>query len=457
MNSDRGLLETWGNWGRLMPLDWGVLVGTLGALAGTAASAAHPATWPMMVGGTVLAGMGLVVLWAREVLSTGQVLVGAVVLRLIYFPLLPGLSDDAFRYIWDGWIQWHGINPYRFVPSSEALAPFQTAPIYEKLNSPDYYSVYPPLSQIAFAIGGLVHNFGWQASYYVTKGVLLGAELGAVVLLSRMVAAHSLLLYAWNPLVLLETAGQGHTEALLMLCLVGLVWAVRVGRGWVASLAVAGAGLVKLYPFLLGPLLLRRFGWQAVWPGAVLTGAAFLPYAASYTVPHILASVELFARLFEFNAGPYYAVKAGLRWITGTDWSKVIGPAFRGTSLVLISLVYVIDWRRSMRFARSALWILGLFYVFSSTVHPWYLLPLLGLSVLVRSPVWPWFWLGVCSTGTYLFYLGGAYWSWVWAGWGGALLSTLHLYGGHHWRRVRNALDKLSRFLHGSGGREHRP
>jgi hypothetical protein len=276
-----------------------------------------------------------------------------------------------------------------------------------------------------------------------------------MVLLSRMVEARSLLLYAWNPLVLLETAGQGHTEALLMLFLVGGVWAVRQGHGRIASLAVAGAGLVKLYPFLFGPLLVRRFGWSAVWPGALLSGCAFGPYMASYTIPHILASVELFARLFEFNAGPYYFVKEVLRWVTEQDWSKVLGPAFRTLSLMLIGGVYAVDWRRSLKFVRSALWILGLFFVLSSTVHPWYLLPVVGLAVLSKPPVWPWLWLSVCSIGTYLFYIEGPYWSWIAIGWGGALLLVLRLYGPGMWTRLRSVWMKFNSKGRRSGERDH--
>jgi hypothetical protein len=373
-------------------------------------------------------------LWRRDVLSMTTVLTGAVVLRLAFLPLLPGLTDDAFRYLWDGVLHWEGINPYRYVPSDPALHGLQDTVLFDRMNSPDYYSIYPPLSQLVFAAGALCYDAwgaGWLPAYYALKALLLGAELAGLGLLSRMGEARTVLLYAWNPLVLLETAGQGHTEALVVPLLLLAVWAVRARRGGVASLAVAAAGAVKLYPLFLGPLLLRRFGWRAVWPGALLGALLGGPYAAAYVLPHVAASVDLFARLFEFNAGLYYLVKHGFWLATGSDWSKTLGPLFRGVFLSGLPVLYVVEARWDWSFRRASLWGVGGLFVLSTTVHPWYLVPVVALAVLGARPNWPWLWLSLCSVGTYLFYVDGPYWVWIVLGWGGAAL----LAGRWVWRR----------------------
>ncbi len=391
--------------------------------------ASYQSTWPILVGTSFLGAVGLVLLWRRDVLSVREVLLGALLLRVAYFPVGPGLSDDLFRYIWDGWLQWEGINPYKFVPSDPALEPFQETTLYEKLNSKEYFSVYPPLSQVFFALGGLFYDGSWGTSYYVLKALCVGIEFGGVVLFTRLTSARNVLLYAWNPLVLIETAGQGHMDALLVPLLLASVWAVRRQRGGLASLAVAGAGLVKIYPFALGPFLLRRFGWRAVWPGAFLVLGIGLPYAAPYTLPHIKASVDLFAELFEFNAGPYYAVKHVLWAWTGADWSKTIGPFFRGLFLASLPVLYGLDAWHKWSFRRACLLLLGTLFVLSTTVHPWYLLPVIALGVMGPRPSWHWLWLGICSIGTYLFYVDGTYWLWIWVGWGGAgLIAFASLY-----------------------------
>jgi len=374
-------------------------------------------------------------LWRRDILSTREVLWGAILLRLAFLPLLPELTDDPFRYIWDGWLQLEGINPYRYVPSDPALARFQEASLYEKMNSPDYYSIYPPLLQFFFGFGALFYDGHWVVSYYVLKITFATAEFVGVAILARLTSARNLLLYAWNPLVLIETAGQGHTEALLVPLLFGALWAVRRQQGRLASAAIAGAGMVKLYPFALGPFLLRRFGTRAMWPGALVVVGLSIPYAAPYAAPHVKESVDLFARLFEFNAGPYYALKHFLWAWTGADWSKTIGPWFRRFFLLSLPLLYVLDARRDWSFRRACLLLLGTLFVLSTTVHPWYLLPVIGLGVMGPRPSWHWMWLGLCSVGTYLFYVDGLYWTWIWLGWGGA--GVIFLLGSQWTRMVR--------------------
>lgn len=408
---------------------------TGGLLAVSPLLAALPVLWPGLVGATFVTTGGLVWLHRRDVLTMQDVLGGALLLRLLFLPLLPSLTDDPYRYLWDGLLQLEGINPYQYVPEADALHAFREGVLFERMNSRPYYSIYPPLTQITFAIGGIGALLDWQVGYYLLKLLFVAAEMGGVVLLSTLTSARNVLLYAWNPLVLIETAGQGHTEALLVPFVVGLVWAVRRGWGAGASLAVAGAGLVKLYPFVLWPFLVRRFGLRAVWPGALLIGAVSVPYAAPYVLPHLKASIDLFAELFEFNAGPYYLVKHTLWAWTGADWSKTIGPAFRALFLTSLPVLYAADWWYDWSIRRAGLWAVGLFLVLSTTVHPWYLVPMLLLAVMDQAPEWPWIWLAAASVGTYLFYVGGTYWIWIALGWGGAALLGLWL----HWDTLSEA------------------
>lgn len=391
--------------------------------------AATPALWPGLVGLSFTAYIGLVLLWKRDPLTKNQVLWGALLLRLAFLPLLPGLTDDLYRYIWDGWLQIEGINPYHYAPKNEALKAFQNTELYENLNSQPYHSVYPPLTQLVFAVGGWLYGIaGWSVAYYGLKLILAAAEFGGVVLLSRITSARNLLLYAWNPLVIIETAGQGHTEALLLFFVALLIWAVKQDFGRVASVAVAAAGMIKLYPFVLGPFLIRRYGWTSIWPGSLLVVAVSLPYAAPYALPHLKASVDLFAHLMEFNAGVYYLTKYVFWIATGADWSKQIGPAFRYIFLGLLPFFYVFDWKRNWSFRWASLLTLGAFLVLSTTVHPWYFLPVLAFGIVHDRPAWPWFWVGAASIGTYLFYIDGPYWVWIILGWGGGALLAGWLY-----------------------------
>ncbi len=373
------------------------------------------------------AGGVLVWLWRRNDIGIGEVLLYALIFRLILILLPPSLSDDAYRYVWDGLVQVNGFNPYQYTPEDPALDAFHDDPIYENLNSKSYYTVYPPVSQGIFFFGALFYDNGWLYSYYVIKLVLVLLELCAVFLLARLVEARWAMLYAWNPLVLLETAGQAHTESVMLLFLLLTVYLARKGRGGWAAAMLAVAGWVKLYPFILLPFLWRRFQWRAVWPSAVVIALLAVPFAAPYVLPNVRSSLDLYTRLFEFNAGLYYSVKELFFLVfgpdaTGGDWSKQIGPAFRVLFLVGLPVVYVLDAWYRWPLVRAFMVAIGFFLLMATTVHPWYLLSLLLLAVLLQQASWHWYWLGLFSIGTYLLYTGGPYWWFVVIGWGGWLV-----------------------------------
>jgi len=376
-----------------------------------------------------LGGSGLLAwFWYRVHFLLRDVLIYAVVFRLALVWLSPSLSDDAFRYIWDGLVLAEGVNPYEFTPEDDVLAVLQGEAVYEVLNSKAFYSVYPPVSQYVFALGSLFYDHGWIASHFAIKGILVLAELIALFLLARLVTARSLMLYAWNPLVLIETAGQGHPESLLLLLLILVIWASRARKGTWACIALAAASWVKLFPLVLFPFLWRRFGWRTVWPSLVALTFLALPFAAAYVPGNVMESLDLYARYFEFNAGLYYGIKEIYFSFTGMDYSKQIGPALRWCFLVGLPLLYVLDWRRRWSLAKAFLVCTGLYLVLSTTVHPWYFLTPLFLMALLDRPVWAWYWVGALSIGTYLLYASGPYWEVVIAGWGGAIVLALIQY-----------------------------
>ncbi|MCH7977140.1 MAG: class I SAM-dependent methyltransferase [Bacteroidetes bacterium] len=357
------------------------------------------------------AGVLVFVRWRQGGVSRREVLVMAIALRVIVFPLTPTLSDDGFRYVWDGMIQAEeGVNPYHYLPSDPEMADFHQEAVYRRMNSSGYYSVYPPFSQLVFALGGLLYPLGWLISWYFIKLVMVGGELVGLFFLSRMVRPRDLLLYAWHPLVVIETAGQAHTEALAIGLLLMVVWAARQSRGALAGGALAAAGWVKLVPFVFAPFVIRRLGWKAAVGGLVVGMLLAAPYAASYTIPHIRESLDLYVRAFEFNAGPYFALKGLAAGLGLGDTSKTLGPVLQLLFLLSLPVVFALDWKRKWPLEIALLVVLSLFFLCSTTIHPWYLLPLLVLLPLVmdreagRLFALGWFVLGVASMATYWVY-----------------------------------------------------
>lgn len=350
---------------------------------------------------------------------------GALVGRLALFPLPPLLSDDAYRYIWDGLLQLAGLNPYLYLPSDQVLASFQELWVYPLLNSASYYTVYPPVSQFVFALGALFFEPGSLTSFYVIKAVIVAFDLGIVYLLSRIVSPGAVMLYAWHPLILLEFAGQGHQEAMMAFFLVLSYWFLRRDRRIGSVTALTLAGWVKLYPFFLMPFLLRRVGWRRVWAAVVVSVLVWIPYAHPAVIENMLQSLQLYVQLFEYNAGPYYAAKQLMYWLTGVDWSKTIGPIFAGTFLSIGVGAYIVDRWIRWPWAHLIMIVLGSYFALATTVHPWYLTGLLAIIPLLQRKTWHWIWLATWSIGTYLFYVGGPYWTFIWIGWGGWFVGLL--------------------------------
>ncbi len=388
------------------------------------AAAEHPTGRSVFVaaGGAATLLVGLA--WYRDEVGMREVLVVAALLRLIAFPLLPGLSDDGFRYLWDGLLQAEGISPYAFRPSDPALAGFQDGELFGRLNSADYYSVYPPASQMVFLLGGAS---GWPLGWYVLKAVFVGVEMAGVWALSRMVTPRWVLVYAWHPLAVVEVAGQGHTEGAMVGFLLLALLAYRRRRPIAAVAALTVAGWFKLYPLVLVPFLLHRVGWRYAWISAAVSAGLLLPYASPDAVSHVRESLDLYVRSFEFYAGPYYALKAVGRLLTGEDVSKGLGPALRIVFLVGTAALVLAD--RKQRWSLPAVWlmVLTLLWATATTVHPWYLLSVLALLPIVAPAryasrfIAAWYVLAFGAMATYLLYTHGTgpYWAAVWLGWSG--------------------------------------
>jgi hypothetical protein len=286
---------------------------------------------PLLVGAT--AGMALLlaltvycgergaVLWSPSV-----ILAVALLLRLFFLSASPQLSDDIYRYLWDGSNVVRGINPYAAAPSLITPPPGLKS-VHAMINHPDFVTIYPPAAQLVFAggaaLGGKITGL---------KGFLLLWDLGLCTLLIVLLQqldrpAWLAVLYAWNPLCVLEIAGSGHVDGAGLTLLLGcccLIMRERQSpaaglRPWPALLSgalLAGAGLVKLFPLALVPVLFllvpagRRIFFAAGFFAAVAgLLVPFLPQLGNIT-----SSLNAYARNWEF-AGFAFST---LRSLTGS-------------------------------------------------------------------------------------------------------------------------------------------
>lgn len=307
----------------------------------------------------------------------------AVLMRVLLLPLPPVLSDDVWRYLWDGHVQLSGTNPYRFAPAAPELVGLHT-PWHALVNNPEVSTIYPPVAQLAFLAVALVGGTVLQA-----KLLFLGFDLATGWLLGRLARASgrsgrlTQLLYLWSPLLVVEVAWSAHLEPLgLFFLVLLLLLAHRAdrGRGGGSTVAAGVAGalsaLVKVAPAAALPPLTRRLGGRFA--------AAFLATVAVFYLPYAGAGAGLFAGLgtyaehWRFMEGPFALLEAALP-----------GPrAPRAAAGLLVAAV--VAWTTLRRYdpERALLWILGAGLLLTPTLHPWYALWILPLAALRASPPW---------------------------------------------------------------------
>src|SRR5438132_1717203 len=214
---------------------------------------------------------------ARSTLIIVIVLAVLFRLSLLFFP--PYLSDDIYRYVWDGRVQAAGINPYRYIPADAALEQLRDHEIYPRINRRDYArTIYPPMSEAVFFLTTRIsETVTWMKATMVLFEALAVWAL-AVLLASLGLPRQRILLYAWHPLVVWEFAGSGHADsiaiAFIALALLARRRESEIGTGF----TLAGATLGKAFPFVLFPAFYKRWSWKV--PPVFLTTSVvgYLPY-----------------------------------------------------------------------------------------------------------------------------------------------------------------------------------
>ncbi len=207
------------------------------------------------------------------------VILFAVLFRLSLLFSPPYLSDDIYRYVWDGRVQAASINPYRHIPADQSLAKLRDTAIYQKINRRDYaHTIYPPVAQAIFVLTTRIsESLTWM------KATMLGFEAIAIWAITQLLASFGLsrqyvLIYAWHPLIVWEFAGSGHVDAVAIAFITLALWARRRNTQAFVGITLACATLVKLFPLVLFPALYKRWGWKMPLAFAITFVLAYLPY-----------------------------------------------------------------------------------------------------------------------------------------------------------------------------------
>ncbi len=199
----------------------------------------------------------------------------AVIFRLSILFAPPYLSDDIYRYVWDGRVQAAGINPYRYIPAAPELAHLRDDAIYPRINRKDWaHTIYPPAAQVVFFLTTRIsESVVWmKLTMLFFELVTIWAVVQLLTVLGR--ARQLVLMYAWHPLVVWEFAGSGHLDA-IAISFIALAFLARQKRSDLGAGFMLGcATLVKLFPIVLVPAILKQARWRiaAVFAATIIAG-----------------------------------------------------------------------------------------------------------------------------------------------------------------------------------------
>jgi alpha-1,6-mannosyltransferase len=313
----------------------------------------------------------------------------------------PHLSDDYARFVWDGRLLAHGFNPYLYLPRSLlgtaiAQAAGLDADLFSRLNSPDYFTVYPPLNQAFFGMAAWLGGNNLSATVIWLRVPILLAEIGTIYLLPRLLNRlgqnpNHVLIYTLNPLVILELTGNIHFEGVVIFFCVWAVWEMK--RGVPSAILFSLAVATKMLPLMGLPLLIRYLGWRKglIYSGIVglLTVVMFLPFASLDLIQNVGSSLNLYVQKFEFNASIYYLVRAAGYWLRGYNVIQQVGPWL--SLMTLAGVLWLAFGRMKITLGIRLLLTLTLYFAMATTVHPWYITLVVMASVFTpfRYPlVW---------------------------------------------------------------------
>jgi len=189
-------------------------------------------------------------------------------LRAVFFGSTPIYEDDWNRYLWDGAVITQGISPYTYSPNDiltdngetvvnlRALS-FDNNDFVRRINNPSLTTIYPPAAQVVFALSAIITPFdldSLRSLYLLSEAVAFFLMVKALAIFGRSPLWVSL--YTLNPIVIFTGFNAIHMDILLVPLILATIILVRKRPIW-ASVVLSIATAVKLWPLILGPVLLR--------------------------------------------------------------------------------------------------------------------------------------------------------------------------------------------------------
>lgn len=347
----------------------------------------------------------------------------SIIFRLIFLFSTPNLSQDFYRFIWDGRMILEGINPYLSLP--ETYIQQGVTPITEASNlyagmgemNGSHYTNYPPINQLCFFIAAIFSSKSIFGSIIVLRLIIILADLGTLYFGKRLLERLNLPIknifwYILNPFIIIEMTGNLHFEPVMLFFLIWGLYQLHQQKWIFSAILIACSVSVKLIPLLFLPLFFQWFtkpntyinqSYKMIWKGfkvvpknflklvsfyliILLTiTLLFLPFYSSELISNYSNSVGLWFGKFEFNASIYYVFREIGFYIRGYNEISIISKiTLIATVIFLFKMTFQRQNKTVIQLITTMLFVLSFYYFTSTTIHPWYLATPIILSVFTK-------------------------------------------------------------------------
>jgi len=321
-----------------------------------------------------------------------------IIIRMLVLFIPIGLSDDIYRYIWDGHIQHNGINPYLYSPDSVSLDTYHTI-WSSKVNNPHINSPYPPFAQMLFYIVVSVTN-DINVSIFLIRIIMIGFDLGTIIILKRImyhfsIPTRRIMIYAWSPLVIFEFAGNGHIDAIAvffsLLAIYFILDKEKNGYRILSPISLSIAILTKVYPVILLPFLFLKWNLKEKILFLLSSIILVLPYANNRINPLYPEGQQFYKRYFRYNESIFRFYRRTIE-VFYDNPDEVASDHYIIFMIIFSGLLYLSHIYRSSKtfdkleidisIINSFRYILLVALLFGPDVQPWYIIWMLPLAVL---------------------------------------------------------------------------
>ena len=365
--------------------------------------------------------------------------ISALLFRLLFFFATPNLSQDFYRFIWDGRMIIEGLNPYLYTPDSFIQnGEFPIAQAQELYNgmgalSSSHFTNYPPLNQLCFSIAAIFSGKSILGSITVLRLIIITADIGTLYFGKKLLEclklpSNRIFWYILNPFIIIELTGNLHFEGVMIFFLVWSLYLLHSGKWKWAAVILSCSISVKLIPLMFLPLFfwwfvkkdkrknvignevkqsfskeeiatlrLRSVQAQQVPRNdisklilfytivGITTVLLFFPFFSMEFVNNYSQTVGLWFGKFEFNASIYYLVREIGFVITGYNEIAIIGKVLPVISLCVILGFSLFKQNNTIPKLTTSILLAFTCYLFlSTTVHPWYIATLVVLSIFTN-------------------------------------------------------------------------